>query len=415
MTSAMTSRERLLTALRHEQPDKVPIDFGGHRSSGIMALAYAKLRHALGLEERPIRVYDPMQQLAIIDADVLDRFEVDTIEMGRGFALEEADWHDWVLPDGTPCQLPRWTEPVRETDRWVLKSQDGRVVSRMPDGAIYFEQCVWPYEEEENLDRLSEVLGSGLWGALGSPPGPVAAGPDGDRLVMEGASRLRQQTDRAILGLFGGNLLETGQTLFRMDNFLMLLASGPDRVHQFLDRLLELHLANLEIFLANVGDQVDVVLFGDDLGMQTGPQISTSMYEEFFKPRQLAMWNKVHELTEARVLLHCCGGVRPLLGHLIEAGLDAINPVQISCAGMDSEQLKADFGDRLTFWGGGCDTQQMLPRGTPDEIRAHVQRQVEIFKPGGGFVFQQVHNIQADVPPENIIAMFDAVIECRHY
>jgi uroporphyrinogen decarboxylase len=411
----MTPRARLLTALRHEEPDKVPIDFGGHRSSGIMAIAYARLRQALGLAERPIRVYDPMQQLAVIDPDVLDRFEVDTIELGRGFALDDEDWHDWVLPDGTPCQLPRWTVPQRESNRWVLKSVDGRVVSRMPDGAIYFEQSLWPFLEEDNLDLLPEVIGSSLWGALSTPPGPLVSGPDGAQVHTEGAKNLRQHTNRGIIGLFGGNLLELGQSLYRMDNFLMLLASDPERAHQVLDRLLECHLANLDNYLSQIGDQIDVILFGDDFGMQSGPQISTAMHEEFFKPRQTALWRRAKELADVRVQLHCCGGVRPLLPHFIEAGLDAINPVQFTCTGMDSKELKADFGDQLTFWGGGCDTQQMLPHGTPDEIRSHVKRQFEIFMPGGGFVFQQVHNIQADVPPENIIAMFDAAIECRDY
>jgi uroporphyrinogen decarboxylase len=411
----MTGRQRVLTALRHEQPDRVPIDFGGHRSSGIAAIAYARLRQALGLEEKPIRVYDPMQQLAVIDQDVLDRFGVDTIELGRAFARADADWHDWVLPDGTPCQLPWWVKPERHESQWVLRAEDDRVVARMPEGALYFEQCYWPFLEEDDLDRLPEVVGPATWGCFQTPPGPLATGPGGDWLLAEGARRLRAETDRAIIGLFGGNLLETGQTLYRMDQFLMLLAANPARAHEFLDRLLELHLANLEKFLRIVGPWIDVVLFGDDLGMQTGPQMSPAMYETFFKPRHAAMWHRARELADVRVQLHCCGGVRPLLPHLIDAGLDAINPVQISCSGMDPAGLKADFGGQLTFWGGGCDTQQMLPRSTPAEIRAHVRRQLEVFKPGGGFVFQQVHNIQADVPPENIIALFDAANEFREY
>jgi uroporphyrinogen decarboxylase len=145
--------------------------------------------------------------------------------------------------------------------------------------------------------------------------------------------------------------------------------------------------------------------------MQTGPQMSPAMYREFFKPRHARMWQRAKQLADVKVQLHCCGGVRPLLGDLIESGLDAINPVQISCDGMDPKGLKADFGQELTFWGGGCDTHFFLTRGTADEIRRHVKQQVEILSPGGGFVFQQVHNILANVPPENIIAMFDAVNE----
>ena len=405
----MNSRERVLAALNHQQPDRVPIDFGGHRSSGISAIAYAKLRQALELEPRPIRVYDPIQQLAIIDEDVLDRFHVDAIELGRGFAHEDEHWSDWTLPDGTPCQMPRWATPQREEGQWVLKAESGRVVGRMPDGAIYFEQCYWPYLEEDDLDRLPEALADTVWVAMRTPPGPLVLGKYGDEAMVEGARRLRERSDRAIIGLFGGNLLEIGQFLYRIDNFLMLLAGNPTRAHDFLDRILEIHLGNLEKFLGLVGRHIDVIMFGDDLGMQNGPQMSRAMYREFFKPRHAKMWRRAKELADVKVMLHCCGGVRPLLDDLIEAGLDTINPVQISCTGMDARGLKADFGDRITFWGGGCDTHKVLSFGTPEEVRRHVNEQISILNPGGGFVFQQVHNILADVPPENIIAMFDAV------
>jgi uroporphyrinogen decarboxylase len=398
-----------LAALNHREPDRVPIDFGGHRSSGIAAIAYRKLRDALGLDVRPIRVYDPIQQLAIVDEDVLDRFGVDTIELGRGFAQEDEHWSDWTLPDGSPCQMPRWAAPEREEGQWVLKAESGRVLGRMPDGAIYFEQCYWPFLEEDDLDRLPEALADTMWVAFRTPPGPLVMDEYGDRVLVEGARRFREQTDRAILALFGGNLLEIGQFLYRNDKFLMLLAGDPSRAHAFLDRLLAIHMANLEKFLGLVGPYIDVIVFGDDLGMQTGPQMSRAMYREFFKPRHAKMWRRAKELADVKVMLHCCGGVRPLLPEVIEAGLDAINPVQISCHGMDPAGLKADFGDRLTFWGGGCDTHFVLARRTPDEVHDHVRKQVETFRPGGGYVFQQVHNIQADVTPENIIAMFDAV------
>lgn len=407
----MTPRQRVRAALNHQQPDRVPIDFGGHRSSGIAAMAYPKLRAALGLPPRPTRVYDPVQQLAIVDEDVLDRFHVDTIELGRGFALDDKDWADWELPDGTPCQMPVWALPEREPGQWVIRSKSGRMLAKMPDGAIYFEQCYWPFLENDDFDRLPEALAENMWCAVQSPPGPLVAGSDGPRVLADGACKLRQRTDRAILGLFGGNLLEIGQFLYRIDNFLMLLAGNPDRAAEFLDRLVEIHLANLEKFLAAVGPYIDVILFGDDLGMQNGPQMSRAMYRELFMPRHAKMWRRAKELADVKVMLHCCGGIRPLIPDLIEAGLDATNPVQISCSGMEAKQLKADFGDKLAFWGGGCDTRFILSQAKPDDIRRHVKEQVAIMSPGGGFVFQQVHNVLADVPPENIIAMLDAVNE----
>jgi uroporphyrinogen decarboxylase len=407
----MNSRERVLAALNHQEPDRIPIDLSGHRSSGIAAMAYARLRDYLGLPKRPIRVYDPVQQLAIVDEDVLKRFRVDTIELGRAFALEDKYWTDWVLPDGTPCLMPVWAKPERRNGTWVLRSaRTGAVIAQMPEGVWYFEQTLYPFAEREDLDHLEDYLSESMWTAVASPPGPITAGPDGPQLLAEGARRLRRQTDRAIIGLFGGNLLEFGQFLFRNDVFFMLLAGEPERAHRFLDRLMQMHLRNLDQYLASVGQHLDIILFGDDLGMQLGPQVSPAMYREFFQPRERQMWSLVKSRApHLKVMLHCCGGVRELLPGLIEAGLDAINPVQITCKGMDAAGLKRDFGSRLTFWGGGCDTREILSKAGPAQVRDHVRRQMDIWRPGGGYVFQQVHNILADVPPENIVAMLDAV------
>jgi len=400
----MNSRERVLAALKHRESDRVAIDFSGHRSSGIAAIAYPKLRKYLGLVAKPIRVYDVIQQLAIVDEDVLDRFGIDTIELGRGFALDEKSWSPWTLPDGTECFVPAWTRLEREESRWVIRSRSGRVLAHMPDGTLYFEQTYFPFLKNDDLNALGITLEESMWTAVASPPGPID-----NEALCEGARQLRKNTDRAIIGLFGGNLFEIGQFLYRNDQFMMILAGEPQRAHQFLDKLVEIHLANLERFLGVVGEHIDIILFGDDLGMQTGAMISPAMYCEFFKPRHKLLWNRAKELADVKVMLHCCGGVRELLGHLIEAGLDAINPVQISCLGMNASELKAEFGREITFWGGGCDTRDILPNGTPKQVAEHVKDQVEILKKNGGFVFQQVHNILANVTAENIVAMFDAV------
>jgi uroporphyrinogen decarboxylase len=400
----MTSRERILAALNHHEPDRVPIDLSGHRSSGIAAMAYPKLRKFLGLPSKPIRVYDVIQQLAIVDEDVLERFGVDTIELGRGFSLDDESWSPWILPDGTACFIPAWTRMERLDKRWVIRSQSGNILAHMPDGALYFEQTYFPFLDGDDLNAISDALGESMWTAIAGPPGPV-----NDEVLCEGAKRLRAATDRAIIGLFGGNLFEVGQFLYRNDRFMMLLAGEPRRAHQFLDKLVEIHLANLERFLGAVGEFIDVILFGDDLGMQTGPMMSPQMYGEFFQPRHKLLWSRAKELADVKVMLHCCGGIRELFPHLIEAGLDAVNPVQISCSGMDAGELKAEFGRDITFWGGGCDTRDVLPNATPQRVADHVEQQVKILRSGGGFVFQQVHNILANVPPANIPAMFDAV------
>jgi uroporphyrinogen decarboxylase len=403
----MTSRERVLSALNHVEPDRVPLDIAGHRSSGVSAMLYPKLRAALGLPARTVRVRDMVQQIAVVDNDVLDALGVDTVELGQGFCQDASWWVDWTLPDGTPCQIPNWTVPERLGKDWVFRNSGGHVMARMPEGAFYFDATYWPFlDGPEELGRIRELFPEHMWTSIASFPGPAGANPAD---LRAGAQKLRASSDRAILAQFGGNLLEMGQFHYRMDGFLMLLGEDPARAHRFLDALMEIHFANLEAYLGAVGDSIDVIVFGDDLGAQNGPQISPRMYKEFFQPRHAALWKRAKELAPVKVMLHCCGGVRPLLPLLIEAGLDAINPVQTSCRGMDPADLKRDFGRDLTFWGGGCDTRDMLPNGTAEEVRAHVDQRCRIWAPGGGYVFQQVHNILANIPVENVLAMCQAV------
>jgi len=408
----MNSRERVLAALNHREPDRVPVDFSGHRSSGIMAIAYARLKDYLGIENGDIYVYDLPQQLAIVEEPVLERFGVDTIELGRAFALEDSYWKDWELPDGTPCKIPAFIDLRKEGPHWYVYSDDGTPIAVQREGALYFDQVCWPLMDSEDREfaDLEAVLDKVMWAKAGSPPAPLGFDEKSLQQLREGARTLAATTDRAIIGLFGGSLNEMGQYCFRTDNWLMMLALDPERAHNFLDRITEFYLANLEKYLAAVGDYIDVIMFGgDDLGMQSGPQFSRAMYDEFFKPRHAAMWQRARELADVKVMLHSCGSLYELLPSLIEAGVEAINPVQISAANMDAAVLKREFGQDITLWGGGCDTQYVLPKATPDEVAEHVKKQVGILSPGGGFVFQQVHNIMADVPPENIVAMFDAV------
>jgi uroporphyrinogen decarboxylase len=226
--------------------------------------------------------------------------------------------------------------------------------------------------------------------------------------IRRQAKRLSETTDFAIMAGFGGNLLEWGQFLCRNDQFLMDLVENPRKSEALLDRLTEMHLENLEKLLDAVEGHVQIIQMGDDLGTQLAPQISPQMYRRFFKPRHQLIFERVRRRSGIHVFLHSCGAIAPLLPDLIEIGVEIINPVQTSARGMEPEKLKREFGRELTFWGGGCDTQRVLPYGTEREIDGHVRRRFEILAPGGGFVFSQVHNILPNVPPRNIVAMIEA-------
>ena len=248
--------------------------------------------------------------------------------------------------------MPRWAAPERQDGQWVLTNRHGLVVGRMPDGAIYFEQCYWPYLEGGRPRSAARGPGGDDLGGHAH-----AARPAGGRQLRRRragrrgpASCARRPTGRSS-ACSAATCWRSASSSTATTTSSCCWPATPQRANEFLDRLVEIHLANLEKYLALVGPFIDIILFGDDLGMQNGPQISPAMYRELFKPRHAAMWRRAKELADVKVMLHCCGGVRPLLDDLIDAGLDAINPVQISCAGMDAAGLKRDFGDRHDLLG----------------------------------------------------------------
>lgn len=277
---------------------------------------------------------------------------------------------------------------------------------------LYFDQIHWPLvnNNDRTFGNLESKFNEIMWFQASSPPAPIGYDVDGLYKLKQGGKNLRESTNRAIIGVFGGSLNETGHCFFRIDNFMMMMAADPRRVHKFLDKLMEIHLINLEKYLSATGDCIDIILFGgDDLGMQTGPMMSKAMYDQFFKPRHKQLFARAKELANIKVMLHSCGSIYKLLPSLIEAGVDILNPVQISAADMDIVVLKREFGKDITFAGGGCDTQHVLPNASPEEIARHTHKQCEILSREGGFIFEQVHNIMANVSPKNIVAMFNAV------
>lgn len=409
----MTSRERILAAVNHKEPDRVPIDHGSMRSTGIMAIAYNRLKAHLGIAAGPTKVYDLIQQLAQPDEWYLDRFRVDAVDLGRTFDAPE-NWRPWTLPDGSDAVVPTWFQPDCVDGDLIFRGPDGTALGRMPEGALYFDQCIWPLSGEDGLDNyepLADKMAQVIWASMPSPPYDKPLTDERIEEIAAAAKRLYEETDYAISLAVGCNLFEWSQFLFGMENLYVYMGAKKKKLGKFLDRLTEHHMETLRRLLPKLKGYLQILVVGDDLGMQTGPQMSPAMYRELFLPRHKKIYRYAKDLSGAHIFMHNCGGVYQLIPSLIEAGVEILNPVQTSARYMEPERLKGEFGKDLTFWGGGCDTQRVLIHGTPGEVRDDVRRRLDVWMPGGGYVFNQVHNVLADVPPENVVAMLDAAYE----
>lgn len=409
----MTGRERILAAINHTQPDRVPIDLGATPSSGISAIGYGKLKSHLGIITGNTQVYDVVQQLAQPEAIILDRFNVDVVDIGRTFNTQPSDWYDMTLANGQPAQYPVSFRPELQPDGSWHAFKNGEMLAKMPVGATFFDQTYFPWADAwpDNFSTLDTEMSKILWSAFVHSPWDHWGDPGFWDTLRANAIALKESTDRALMVVCGCNLFEWGTFLRRIDNFMMDLVLEEAKVEALLDALMERHLATLEKVCAAVGDVVDVLRFGDDLGMDNGPFMSPDTYRKLFKKHHTTLNSYVHENSGMKTFLHSCGSIYKLMPDLIDAGYDVINPVQTNCTDMEPAKLKAEFGNDICFWGGGCDTRSILNRATPQEVKDHVKQNLDILMPGGGFVFNTVHNIMPDVPPENIVAMFEAIDE----
>jgi uroporphyrinogen decarboxylase len=408
----VTRRERVLAAIAHKEPDRIPVDLGGMRSTGITAIAYGRLKRHLGIRTGHTFVYDVVQQLAQPEPEMLEFAGSDVIDLGRAWLSDARDWKDWVLPDGSPAKIPSYVNFEPHDGGWVVRGPHGRVIGAMPAGTFYLSQQHFPLLDWDGdprvLEKLPELMTDVTWSALPTAPFHKPLSPAHLAEIRLKAKEFYESTDYAIMIGFGGNLLEWGEYLCRFDQFLIDLAENRRKAEALLDKLVEMHLDNLEKVLDAVDGYVQIIQMGDDLGSQLATLISPKVYREVFKPRQKIIFDRIRRRKGLHLFLHSCGSIVDILLDLIEVGVEIINPVQTSARGMDPATLKRQFGKDLTFWGGGCDTQRVLPEASPDEVRRHVKGRTEVFAPGGGFVFCQVHNILPNVPPENIVAMVEA-------
>jgi uroporphyrinogen decarboxylase len=378
----MTSRERVQKALNHQTPDRVPIDFGGFQT-GIHRRAYEALVNHLGFREE-ISILDPVQQLAQPSEAVLERFRVDT---------------RYVLAHGPEGFDGTIRENRRNGRLWHdLKDEFGVVWSMPDDGGLY-------------MDISHHPLATASVADLADYPWPDGSDPSRFTGIRDHTLMLRKETPYALATGIAGVVYEYCWYLRGLERWFMDTVENPDFCAALLDRTLAYWTNYMTGFMGEVGDLVDVVMIGDDLTGQHGPLFSPAFYRKVVKPRQKKLVRHIKSLTRAKVWYHTCGNCVEYIPDLLDNGVDILNPVQTSAVGMDPAQLKQQYGRDMVFWGGGCDAQHILPFGTPEQIREQVRRNMEIFKPGGGYVFNGIHNIQADVPPQNIVALFDAAYE----
>lgn len=382
----MTSRERLLTALRHEIPDRVPIDIGGNQT-GIHKDSYRALIRHLGFAEN-IAIMDDVQQLARPSEKVLERFHVDTRYVAAGPA---PDWKGGVVRTERGGRV--WHDLVDEFGvRWSMPD----------DQPLYMDITLHPLAGASVRDVLDHP-----W-PKGDDPGRFAG-------LRERALEIRKNTPYAVVGGISGVIYEYGWYLRGLEQWFCDLVTEPEFCAAVLDQVLKYWMDWFRLFLDEAGDVVDVIMIGDDIAGQNGPLFNPRIYRDLVKPRHKRLVQYIRSRTGAKIWYHTCGSAVAYVPELIDNGVHILNPVQISARGMDPSGLKRRFGRDISFWGGGCDSQRVLPRGTPAEVAADVRRNLAALMPGGGYVFNSVHNIQGDVPPENIVALFDTAYEHGFY
>ena len=411
------SRERLTKTLNHQQPDRIPIDFGGTAVTGVHVSVVAALREHYGLEKRPVRVHEPFQMLGWIDDDLKDAMGIDVVGVFArntmfGFAAD--DWKTWEL-NGLEVLVPGQFNTATDAngDTLVYPEGDTSVPAsgRMPKGGYFFDCIIRqePVDEdklnaEENAEEFKPITEAEL-----------------DHLAR--AAREAAATGRGVVAGFGGTafgdialvpgpFLKHPKGIRDVTEWYVSTSSRQEYVHQVFERQCEVAVANLVKVYAAVGDNVQAVFIcGTDFGTQTSSFCSVKTFNNLYAPYYKRVNDWIHQHTPWKTFKHSCGAVSKFIPALVEAGFDILNPVQCSATGMEPEQLKANFGQSIVFWGGGVDTQKVLPFGTPAEVREQVLRRCEIFAPGGGFVFNTIHNTQAETPVRNIVAMLDAVHE----
>jgi hypothetical protein len=419
-----TSRERVAAALRHVEPDRVPLDLGAGPVTGMHVDSVYLLRQALGLDApgAPVKVSEPFQMLGEIAPDLLEAVGADVVGVGplnNFFGFAQEGWKPWRTFGGTPVLVPErfTTEPDERGDILMYPEGDTSVApcARMPKDGFYFDAISrqGPFDDEslDPADNAEEF-------ALLSEADLAHVKREAERLSSEGKAVMFVVGDTGFgdIAFVPGLKLRHPRGIRDVQQWYMSLSLRPHYVYEVFERQCEVGIRNLEAVHAVAGDAIDVVyVSGTDFGAQDRPFISPRTYRDLFKPFHKQVNDWIHTHTSWKSFMHSDGSIWRLLDDIVEAGFDILNPVQTSAAEMDPEALKSTYGDRVTFWGAGIDTQHVLPFGTPGDVREMVKERMRVFGPGGGFVFSTIHNLQARVPAENIVALYEAVNAYRDY
>ncbi len=414
----MTSKERVLASFNHRRPDAVPVDFGSTAVTGIHVAMVAKLRDYYGLEQRPVKVYEPYQMLGLIEDDLKRMMGIDVEGIPPRetlFGFRNENWKPWTLPSGLEVLVSGHFQTTTDRNGDILIYPKGDLCApasgRMPKDGFFFDTIVRqePIDEtrlnpEDNLEEF----------------GPISEA-DLDYFAVE--AKRASATGRAVMATFGGTafgdialvpapFLKRPKGIRDIEEWYISTVTRPGYIHQVFEKQTEIGLDNLEKTARAVGDEVDAVFIcGTDFGTQQSQFCSVETFRRLYFPYYKKINDWIHTRTGWKTFKHSCGAIEPFIEAMIECGFDILNPVQCSAKGMDPLRLKKAFGDRVIFWGGGVDTQSTFAFGTPGEVREQVLQRCEIFSAGGGFIFNTVHNIQANTPIENVIAMIEAVRE----
>jgi uroporphyrinogen decarboxylase len=382
----MNSRERVQTALNHQEPDRVPFDLGGTPMSGMHKVAYKNLREYLGLPEVEIRVVDVIQQLAAIDEDMTDRLKTDIYNVApRSSAKYNLEYRD----EG---------EYTAYTDEWGIGWRSPK------DGGLYYDMYSWPLESFETPEELEAGYS---WPEAGDPNRYIGLRDKALATIAQGKA--------VVVGSLSAGVSEMHAWTRGFENYFTDFRLNPDLAEYIMDKVVELKMIYWEAVLGEIGDLVDVVIEADDLAGQDRLFFNPDMYRQYIKPRHTKLFSFMKTRTNAKLFYHCDGALLPILWDLKESGIDILNPLQKSAAGIDYGAIKKEYGNDICFWGAGVDTQRIFDQGTPEEVRDDTRRNIEIMAPAGGYVCTPIHNTQPSVSPENYMAFWDTLQEYGVY